>query len=65
MIPHIQNLKSASCDTKNILVRENLTTNKKVLRTLNNSFGFGGKCMSQVIEVKKECKQSYFYQSVL
>ena len=54
MIPHIQNLKSASCDTKNILVRENLTTNKKVLRTLNNSFGFGGKCMSQVIEVNKE-----------
>ena len=51
---NIQNLKSASCDTKNILVRENLTTNKKVLRTLNNSFGFGGKCMSQVIEVNKE-----------
>jgi len=53
IIPHIQNLKNASCDTKNILVRENLNTNKKVLRTLNNSFGFGGKCMSQVIEVIK------------
>ncbi|NBP54966.1 hypothetical protein EBU71_00210 [bacterium] len=53
IVPHIQNLKQASCDTKGILVRENLKTNKKVLRTLNNSFGFGGKCMSQVIEVNK------------
>jgi len=24
----------------------------KVLRTVNNSFGFGGKCASQVIEVR-------------
>lgn len=53
IIPHIQNLTNASLDTKDLLVRENQTNSNKCLRTLNNSFGFGGKCVSQVIEVNK------------
>lgn len=53
VIPHIQNLKETSLDTRNILVRENtpLVKGSGPLRMLNNSFGFGGKCMSQVIEL--------------
>jgi 3-oxoacyl-[acyl-carrier-protein] synthase II len=50
-LPHIQNLEKCSFDDKGILVTENQPLPNKTLRTLNNSFGFGGKCMSQVIEV--------------
>lgn len=52
IIPHIHNLNSVSLDRLNCLVRTNIPyTNTGTLRTLNNSFGFGGKCASQVIEV--------------
>jgi len=51
VIPHIQNLNKCSFDRKGILVRENTELPNKTLRTLNNSFAFGGKCISQVIEV--------------
>ena len=52
-VPHIQNLKECSLDVHGTLVRENeIFSNQQKTRTmLNNSFGFGGKCMSQVIEV--------------
>lgn len=54
IIPHIQNLNNASMDTHNCLVRTNtLFEDKPTLRTLNNSFGFGGKCASQIIEVTR------------
>lgn len=52
VIPHCQNLVNCSFDEHNCLVKsptKYLTTGPK--RTLNNSFGFGGKCVSQVIEV--------------
>ena len=51
-IPHCQNLVDCSYDVHNTLVRTPIKINKSVLRTLNNSFGFGGKSASQVIEVK-------------
>lgn len=51
VIPHIHNLNKCSLDRKECLVRENLELPNKTLRTLNNSFAFGGKCISQVIEV--------------
>lgn len=51
MIPHCQNLVNCSYDTHNVLVRKPTPMVGNVLRTLNNSFGFGGKCTSQVIEV--------------
>jgi len=39
-------------DPCSILVKDNTTIRKNgKLRTLNNSFGFGGKCMAQIIEV--------------
>ena len=39
-------------DIQNILVKSNTEIRKKgTLTTLNNSFGFGGKCMAQIIEV--------------
>ena len=40
-------------DPVNVLVKQNtpITEYESVLRTLNNSFGFGGKCMAQIIEV--------------
>lgn len=50
-IPHCQNMNVCSYDTHNVLVREPIKMEGNVLRTLNNSFGFGGKCASQVIEV--------------
>jgi 3-oxoacyl-[acyl-carrier-protein] synthase II len=52
VIPHCQNLSECSFDTHNSLVRT-LTDypDRGVLYTLNNSFAFGGKCVSQVIEV--------------
>ena len=54
IIPHIHNLKDASMDVHNCLVRENKKfEDKPILRTLNNSFGFGGKCAAQVIEVDR------------
>jgi 3-oxoacyl-[acyl-carrier-protein] synthase II len=53
IIPHCQNLKNCSFDTNKTLTREPITINKEVIRTLNNSFGFGGKSASQVIEVTK------------
>jgi 3-oxoacyl-[acyl-carrier-protein] synthase II len=54
IIPHIQNLNNASMDTHNCLVRTNTPfEDKPTLRTLNNSFGFGGKCASQIIEVTR------------
>lgn len=53
-IPHCQNLKNCSFDKNNTLVREPITINKETIKTLNNSFGFGGKSASQVIEVKRE-----------
>lgn len=55
IIPHIHNLKDASMDVHNCLVRENTNfEDKPILRTLNNSFGFGGKCASQIIEVDRK-----------
>lgn len=54
IIPHIHNLNCASYDNLDCLVKTNTPfTSLKTLRTLNNSFGFGGKCASQVIEVTK------------
>jgi 3-oxoacyl-[acyl-carrier-protein] synthase II len=54
IIPHVHNLKDCSYDQYNALVREpKQFPNVDVLRTSNNSFGFGGKCASQVIEVTK------------
>ena len=51
LIPHCQNLNHCSFDNLNLLVRSPKKLPNKVLRTLNNSFGFGGKCSSQIIEV--------------
>jgi 3-oxoacyl-[acyl-carrier-protein] synthase II len=52
-IPHCQNLKECSFDKMNCLVRESKSYGKmNIKRTLNNSFAFGGKCISQVIEVE-------------
>lgn len=54
VIPGCYNLKNAEYDVSKQLIRTScdLKTTSKVLRTVNNSFGFGGKCASQVIEVK-------------
>jgi 3-oxoacyl-(acyl-carrier-protein) synthase len=51
VIPGIQNLNQCSFDDKKCLVKESITLPNMTLKTLNNSFAFGGKCMSQVIEV--------------
>ena len=52
LIPHIQNSNNTSMDIGRTLVKTNtLYKNKTTLRTLNNSFGFGGKCASQIVEV--------------
>lgn len=54
-IPHIHNLQHSSLDTHNCLVKTNQPYSERLtLRTLNNSFGFGGKCCSQVIEVTQK-----------
>ena len=56
VIPACFNLNTASYDYTNSLVRTPVSlSGSNTLRTLNNSFGFGGKCASQVIEV------SWFY----
>ena len=57
IIPRCFNLHKASYDLTNSLVRASVPLSGKIdtLRTMNNSFGFGGKCASQVIEV------SWFY----
>jgi 3-oxoacyl-[acyl-carrier-protein] synthase II len=54
VIPGCYNLKNAEYDVSKQLVRSScsLKTTHKHIRTLNNSFGFGGKCASQVVEVK-------------
>jgi 3-oxoacyl-[acyl-carrier-protein] synthase II len=51
LIPHCQNLNECSFDKLNLLVKSPQKLPNKILRTLNNSFAFGGKCVSQVIEV--------------
>lgn len=48
-VPYIHNLKECDFDEHNMLPTSNI--NKPMKRILNNSFGFGGKCMSQVIEL--------------
>jgi 3-oxoacyl-[acyl-carrier-protein] synthase II len=53
VMPHCQNLKNCSFDTHKTLLREPVTINEETIKTLNNSFGFGGKSASQVIEVKR------------
>jgi 3-oxoacyl-[acyl-carrier-protein] synthase II len=54
IIPHIHNLVTSTIDQSNCLVRKNTSyANHGTLRTLNNSFGFGGKCASQVVEVTR------------
>lgn len=53
IIPHCQNLNNCSFDENNLLVREPKSDSSDIIRTLNNSFGFGGKCASQVIEVNR------------
>ena len=54
VIPGCYNLKNAEYDVSKQLVRSScsLKTTHKHIRTVNNSFGFGGKCASQVVEVK-------------
>jgi len=53
IIPHCQNLNQCSFDEYNCLVREPVHYSLMgPKRTLNNSFAFGGKCVSQVIEVE-------------
>lgn len=55
VIPHIQTSTELSMDKLGCLVKHNQAyENKKTLRTLNNSFGFGGKCAAQIIEVTNE-----------
>ena len=51
LIPHCHNLVNCSYDTHKVLTRELVKMEGDTLRTLNNSFGFGGKCVSQVIEI--------------
>lgn len=55
IIPHIQNSNQLTMDQGNSLARLNQNFPKReTLRTLNNSFGFGGKCASQIIEVRRD-----------
>jgi len=55
IIPHCQNLVNCSFDIENILVKEPTKySNSEIKRTLNNSFAFGGKCISQVIEINEK-----------
>jgi len=51
IIPHNHNFKSASYDTVGALIHAPLNIKSNHEFILNNSFGFGGKCSSQVIEV--------------
>lgn len=50
-LPHIQNLRTCSFDDQDMLVYENTHLASSKPRIINNSFGFGGKCMSQVVEL--------------
>lgn len=50
-IPHIQNLENCSFDTRRLLNYSNTNISSNQKWALNNSFGFGGKNMSQVIEL--------------
>jgi len=50
-IPHIQNLNKSTLDFYKMLVTKNTGFVSHTPRMLNNSFGFGGKCMSQVVEL--------------
>ena len=54
VMPYCYNLKNAEYDDafKQLIRTPRSFKTSKVLRTVNNSFGFGGKCASQVIEVK-------------
>jgi 3-oxoacyl-[acyl-carrier-protein] synthase II len=55
VIPHIHNLQKCSFLTPEGLLNVKNTSflAEKTLRTLKNSFGFGGKCASMVIEVTR------------
>jgi len=48
-IPDNHNITKCSFDTHGMITNKNRTTTGKM--ALNNSFGFGGKCSSQLIEV--------------
>jgi 3-oxoacyl-[acyl-carrier-protein] synthase II len=48
-IPDNHNITKCSFDTDGMITDKNRTTTGK--KALNNSFGFGGKCASQVIEI--------------
>ena len=50
-IPDNHNLKECTFDSKKIITNTNRETEKKF--AINNSFGFGGKCASQVIELNE------------
>lgn len=54
VMPYCYNLKNAEYDdvSKQLIRTSRRFKESKILRTVNNSFGFGGKCASQVIEVK-------------
>lgn len=51
VLPHIQNLNNCSFDEHKMLVMKNTDLVSDKPRIINNSFGFGGKCMSQVVEL--------------
>lgn len=56
VIPHVHGSTNITMDDEHLecIVRENTKfKDVEVLRTLNNSFGFGGKCASQIIEVTR------------
>jgi len=48
-IPDNHNISKCSFDTDGMITNKNRTTTGK--KALNNSFGFGGKCASQLIEI--------------
>ena len=48
-IPDNHNITKCSFDTDGMITNKNRTTKGKI--ALNNSFGFGGKCSSQLIEI--------------
>ena len=48
-IPDNHNITKCSFDTDGMITNKNRTTKGKI--ALNNSFGFGGKCASQLIEI--------------
>jgi len=50
VIPHTHNLQTSSFDINNNLIKTPTNYTKQTAYTLNNSFGFGGKCSSMVIE---------------